>query len=251
MTAATQPSKNRKGTHPLERAPSVDREWVGSKLSNTLQWLANDPIVRLDEQIELILVTWHPLILEDSYCDDSLSAQYILDETIRKCSPRSTMVCGAHRVWWLLNSGTPSIKLKSFKGRIARCILKHGDKNPMLEKLEESLIVQRIGSWNGPTTNTAKGLAGIFADMAAGQTLLDNFGLPFERQYRYSQNSRVKRTTKTTKTKPKPKSATEKKSRHSLIGSPRKSAWIHAPTHNSWRQSLSTSSRQAPLLQLC
>jgi|694.fasta_scaffold00104_93 hypothetical protein len=250
MTAAMQPSKNRKGTHLLERAPSVDREWVGSKLSNTLQWLANNPVVQLDEQIELILVTWHPLILEDSYCDDSLAAQHILDETIRKCSPRSTMVCGAHRVWWLLNSGTPVIKLKSFKGRIARCILKNGDNNPMLEKLEDSLIVQRIGSWNGPTTNTAKGLAGIFADMAAGQTLLDNFGLPFERQHRHSQNSRVKHSAKTVKPKPKPKSSTAKKTKPSHIGSPLKSGWIHSPKHNSWRQSWSTSSRQAPLLQL-
>ena len=226
------------------------RESVGSKLSDTLQWLANNPIVRLDEQIELILVTWHPLILKDSYCDDSLAAQHILDDTIRKCSPRSTMVCGAHRVWWLLNSGTPAIKLKSFKGRIARFILKHGDSNPMLEKLEDSLIVQRIGSWNGPTTNTAKGLAGIFADMAAGQTLLDNFGLPFERQHRHSQNSGVKVATKTVKTKTKPKSSIEKKPKPSHIGSSRKSGWIHSPGLK-WGKSLSTSSRQAPLLQMC
>lgn len=250
MTAVIQAPKNRKSTSPPERSNAVERERTGSKLSATLQWLANNPIVRPDEQIELILVTWHPFILEDSYCDDDLAAQQILDQTIRKCSPRSTMVCGGHRVWWLLNSGNQSLKLKNLKGRIERAILKQAIANPLFEKLEDSLIVQRIGCWNGPTTTTAKGLAGIFADMAAGQTLLDNFGLPFERQHASPVNDKKKSVEKTSKSTKHKSQNLPSRSKTSSLSKSRGSGWISTPSIPTLGQFQAAASQQAPLLQL-
>jgi hypothetical protein len=250
MTAVIQAPKNRKSTSPSERSNSVERERSGGKLSATLQWLANNPIVRPDEQIELILVTWHPFILGDSYCDDDLAAQRILDQTIRHCSPRCTMVCGGHRVWWLLNSGNQSLKLKNLKGRIERAILKQAIANPLFEKLEDSLIVQRIGCWNGPTTTTAKGLAGIFADMAAGQTLLDNFGLPFERQFSASVSDKRKSAEKVTKTAKGKTGNFEARTKKSRTSKPRGSAWITTPSIPTLGQFQATPSHQAPLLQI-
>lgn len=250
MTAVIQAPKNRKSTSPSERSNPVERERSGGKLSATLQWLANNPIVRPDEQIELILVTWQPFILKDSYCDDDLAAQRILDQTIRKCSPRSTMVCGGHRVWWLLNSGNQSLKLKNLKGRIERAILKQAIANPLFEKLEDALIVQRIGCWYGPTTTTAYGLAGIFADMAAGQTLLDNFGLPFERQFSATVNNKRKSAEKVTKTTKGKTGNLQARTQKSRTSKPRESAWITTPSIPALGQFQATPSHQAPLLQI-
>jgi hypothetical protein len=252
MTATVSSSKNRKALSPTERSSAVERERTGSKLSATLQWLANHPVVRPDEHIELVLVTWHPLILEDSYCEDDLAAQRILDRTVRQCAPRSTMVCGGHRVWWLLHSGAPALKLKNLKRRIERSILKQAFDNPLFEKLDDSLIVQRIGCWNGQTTNAAKGLAGIFADMAAGQTLLDNFGLPYERQYGQPADTKKQTATKQNQTgTTKPQSARAKSSSNrSAVSKPRGSAWISNPAIPSLGQFQATPSPLAPLLQL-
>lgn len=248
MNAVINASRPRKNSSPAERSNSADRERPNGKLSATLQWLANNPVVRLDEQIELILVTWHPLIIEDTYCDDDIAAQRVLDATIRKCSPKSTMVCGGHRVWWLLNSGQLSLKLKNLKCKIERAVLKQSTANPLLEMLEDSLIVQRIGCWNGPTTTTAKGLAGIFADMAAGQTLLDNFGLPFERQHTSSPRKKA-----TVKNQEAAKSKTQRPpipSQKSNRSQPSGSSWITTTSISTLGQFQASPSHQAPLLQL-
>lgn len=249
MTAVIQVPKNRKNSTPSERANVSERDRTGSKLSATLRWLANNPIVRLDEQVELILVTWHPLIIEDSYCDDDLSAQRILDQTIRKNAPRSTMVCGGHRVWWLISSGKQSLKLKNLKGRIERAALKQSTANPLFEKLGDSLIVQRIGCWTGPTTASAKGLAGIFADMAAGQAILDNFGLPFERQHTSSTRTRRKNSVTKTSVNSQPQH-TKNKSKKNTLPKPRGSAWIHSPSIPFLGQYQATPSHLSPMLQI-
>jgi hypothetical protein len=195
MSSVLIASKTRKNASSAERSANSAKEAASSRLTDTLRWLSNAQTVNNDEHIELILISWHPLILVDRFSEEANAAQKVLDKTVRDAASRSTMVCGGHRVWWLLNSNKQALKLRNLKAKIERLIRKQPADNPLFEKLDESLIVQRIGCWTGPTTMMAKGLSGIFADLAAGQTLLDNFGLPFERQHSsFPSESRTKKT---------------------------------------------------------
>ncbi len=176
--------------------PVLDRGRVASRLSATLQWLTDSHTPAADENIELLLITWHSLTIVDRFSKVEIAAQELLDQAIRRSAPRSTMVCGGPQIWWLLNSTNQPIKIGLFRNRIVRAVTSQKKRNPLLDNLADSLIIQRIGKWHGATGEIAHGLSGIFADMAAGQSLLNNFGLPFERQH-----SSV--TQKSSKTRPK------------------------------------------------
>lgn len=250
MSSVLTASKTRKNASSAERSANYAKEAASNRLTDTLRWLSNAQTVNNDEHIELILISWHPLILVDRFSDEGNAAQQVLDKTVRSASPRSSMVCGGHRVWWLLNSNKQPLKLRNLKAKIERLILKQPLDNPLFEKLDESLIVQRIGCWTGPTTMMAKGLSGIFADLAAGQTLLDNFGLPFERQHSSSTLQTQAKKAKTQSNSPDSTRSSSRKKRDRSRGE-NSSRWISNPSVPTLGQWYSVHSYQQLTFQTC
>jgi hypothetical protein len=132
------------------------------------------------QQCELSLLTWADSSAEEwNRWHPEFFIQ--LDRLVRKSTPRNTVVFSGHRLWWLLSCGEVSLNLKTLQRRIIRHLNKTVTPQP-IPNLEHSLIAQRIGKWSGSTAHVSQGLAGIFADLAAGESVLDSFALPFRRR---------------------------------------------------------------------
>lgn len=165
-------------THkPQLRSP---RDKEGSRYPATWSATSVSPRSPSLQHCELSLLTW----------TDALADEWIrwhpeffiqLDRLVRKSTPRNTVVFSGHRLWWLLSCGEVSLNLKTLQ----RSIIRNLNKNSTPEQipgLEHSLIAQRIGKWSGSTVYVSQSLAGIFADLAAGESVLDSFALPFRRR---------------------------------------------------------------------
>lgn len=132
------------------------------------------------QQCELSLLTWTDTSAEEwNRWHPEFFIQ--LDRLVRRSTPRNTVVFSGHRLWWLLSCGEVSLNLKTLQRRIIRSLNKTVIQE-QIPDLEHSLIAQRIGKWSGSTVYVSQGLAGIFADLAAGESVLDSFALPFRRR---------------------------------------------------------------------
>jgi hypothetical protein len=132
------------------------------------------------QQCELSLVTWGDTSAE-SWTNWHPEFLIQLDRIIRKSTPKNTVIFSGHRVWWLLSCSEVSINLKTFQRRVIRNLRKESSLKST-QNIDHALIAQRIGKWSGSTVYVAQGLAGVFADLAAGESILDSFASPFRRQ---------------------------------------------------------------------